>query len=85
MTYSSNEEFFQAITNLMDRMRQSGYTEAEQEIRQGYGCLNGLTDGWGMLLDSIEKVIASHGRHLPAGQLSELKAMFDVVKKVVYR
>ena len=84
-TYSSNEEFFLAITKLMDRMRQSGQTEAAEEILYGYRCLNGLTDGWAMLLDSIKKVIASNGQHLPADQLSELKAMLNVVKKVVYR
>ena len=85
MTFSSNEEFFRRVAEIIARLVHSGHTEAAEEIQSGYSCLNGLTDGWALFMESIEKVLANHERHLPADQSSELKVMLKFVKKLVYR
>jgi len=84
-TFSTNEEFFRSVTEIIARMVHGGHTEAAEEIQLGYSCLNGLTDGWASFMESIEKVLAAHGQRLPFDQSSELKAMLNFVRKVVYR
>src|SRR5437763_450272 len=57
--FRSNEEFFQAVNDLIATLEAGGHQEAAAELREGFGCLNGLTDGAALFLESIEKVQAS--------------------------
>ena len=84
-SYASNDEFFQALTKLIERMRQSSHGAAADKLQSGYAALNGLTDGWAILLASLEEVVASDGPQLPGEQASELHSLLSAVKKAVYR
>ena len=81
----SNQTVFNDITALITRLKQAGHHQAANEIQSGYACLNGLTDGWVLLLESLQKVLSSHGDRIPADQKMELKALLGIVKKMVYR
>lgn len=56
-----------------------------RELRDGFACLNGLTDGWAMLLESVDKVIAVHGKALAPGDTEELKEMSRAIGKIMRR
>ena len=83
--YSSNEEFFDAIRVLINHLEQCGHAEAARDIRSGFACMNGLTDGWALFLESIDNVLAVYSHSLPSEHSSELKTIRKIVKKAVYR
>ena len=84
-TYSSNAEYFAAILSLVQQMERNGCTDAASDIRGGFKCLNGLTDGWAELMESLERTIARHGKELPSDQAEELQSAFEAAKRCVYR
>jgi hypothetical protein len=83
--YKSNDEFFQALRDLTHRVEKQGSIGAAQQLREGFSCLNGLTDGWALLMESIDKTISENQGKIEASDMSELKDMLKVVRKVVYR
>ena len=83
--YSSNCEYFDDIVRLAHRMEQSGHHEAAEELRCGLLCLNGLTDGWAMLMEALHRMIATYGILLPIDQASDLKDICEVARRVVHR
>ena len=82
---TSNEEFFAALRALIDRLEKQGNIVAAQELRSGFACLNGLTDGWALLMESIERTIAANRGKIGKADMLELRDMLKGVKKVVYR
>lgn len=83
--FKSNEEFFVALRDLMDRIERQGNIAAAQELRSGFSCLNGLTDGWALLMESMERTIAPNQGKINKTEMLELRDMIKVVSKVVYR
>jgi hypothetical protein len=83
--FASSEELFDAVRSLIRRMEDCGRTGAAAELRAGFGCLDGLTDGWAVFMESIEKVLAAHRTVLPPDQCAELKTILKAVKKIVFR
>jgi hypothetical protein len=83
--YASNKEFFGDVAHLATRLEEGGLTEVATEMRTGLQCINGLTDGWGELMERLESVIARFGAKIPSDQLAELKGMFDTTQKLVFR
>ncbi len=83
--YKSNDDFFQALRDLIDRVEKQGNMAAAQQLREGFSCLNGLTDGWALLMEYIDKTISENQNKIEASDMSELKEMLKVVRKVVYR
>ncbi len=83
--YKSNDEFFQALLDLIQRVEKQGNVAAARQLREGFSCLNGLTDGWALLMESIDKTISENKGKIEAMDMSELKDMLKVVRKVVYR
>jgi len=83
--FTSNEEFFAALRALIDRLEKQGNTAAAQELRSGFARLNGLTDGWALLMESIERTIATNRGTIGKADMLELHDMLKGVKKVVYR
>jgi hypothetical protein len=83
MAFRSNEEFFQAVADLVAKLERRGRTDAAAELRSGMGYLNGLTDGWALFLESIEKVQAEV--ELAADERKELGAIGTAVHTAVYR
>jgi hypothetical protein len=59
--FQSSEEFLHAVKELMTRLRASGHDDAIAELKQGFKYMNGMADGWALLLSSIETVQAKFG------------------------
>jgi hypothetical protein len=83
--YSSVFEFYDDLNDLMKRMEGSGNTEAAAEIREGLSCINGLTDGWALLMEHLEKALANHKKALRKDQIVDLKNAIMITRKAVYR
>ncbi len=83
--FKSNEEFFAALSDLVSRIEKQGNIVAANELRFGFSCLNGLTDGWALLMESIEKTVNGQRGKIGKTEISELSDMLKVVTKVVYR
>ena len=83
--YASNQDYFDELERLASRMEHGDNSEAAAEVRYGVACVNGLTDGWAMLMDSLEKTIALHGKSLPRDQADDLENAFQAARKAVYR
>lgn len=83
--FHSTEEFLATLRELMDRIEERGHTAAAQELRSGFSCLNGLTDGWALLMESMERTVAAHHGALGTAEMLELRDLLKVVRKAVYR
>lgn len=83
-TFRSNEELFQAVLDLADQLDQTGHNSSAARLRDGMGCLNGLTDGWALLLESIEKV-QTESRQFRKSDRQALRTIQSVVAAIVYR
>ncbi len=83
--FKSNDEFFAAFRDLVARIEKHGHAEADQELRNGCSCLNGLTDGWALLMESMDKTIVANRGKIDFREMTELRDMRRIVRKVVYR
>lgn len=83
--FKSNEEFFVALRDLIGRIEKQGNIAASKELRSGFSCLNGLTDGWAQLMESMERTMAANQGTIEATEMLDLSDMLKVVSKVVYR
>jgi len=84
-SFRSNEDFFQAVRDLIAKLEAGGHPRAAVELRQGFGCLNGFTDGWALFLESIEKVQAADSTGFGRGERKALEAIRRAVHTAVYR
>lgn len=82
--FRSLEDLFAAARALIADLERSGHAEAAVTLREGFGSLNGLTDGWAALLDALEKVGATC-RGLDQRQRAALRELRDAVRFAVYR
>src|SRR5438874_2187800 len=83
--FRSNEEFFQAVADLMDKLEAGGHPQAAAELRDGFGCLNGLTDGSALFLESIQRVEATYARQFAPDERKALERIRRAVHRAVYR
>jgi len=84
-SFRSNDEFFEAVAKLTAELETHGHAGAVAELRSGFGCLNGLTDGWALFLESIDKVQASQAERFDDNQRKALRAIRAAVYSAVYR
>lgn len=84
-SYKSNQDFFQAFEKLVQRIDDSGQSKAAKRLRKGFSCLNGLTDGWALLMESIETTVSQGHGKLKSDDMAELKEMLKDIRVVVYR
>lgn len=82
--YSSDQAFFKAVEQLAKDLALDGNDQLAQEVNKGLRSLNGLTDGWALLLDSLLKV-RDQSSEMSAGQFEALNELIAVAHKVVYR
>ncbi len=54
--YATLEELWAGVPAMINRLDQLGCADAATELRNGYGALNGLTDGWAAFRDSVDRV-----------------------------
>jgi hypothetical protein len=83
--FRSSDEFFQAVDALIARLEGTGHQEAARELRDGLRCLNGLTDGAALFLDSIEKVQATESERFTREDQQALETIRARVHVAVYR
>jgi hypothetical protein len=84
-TFRSNEELFQAVAELTARLEAGGHRDAATALRDGFGCLNGLTDGWALFLQSIEKVAKTYAKRFAPDERRALAAIRAAVHQAVHR
>ena len=83
--WASPDAFFQEVTNLLARLEARGHREAAQDLRQGLACLNGLTDGWWLFLDAINRVRKAQAKAFDAEDRRVLKTIHRTVHRTVFR
>ena len=83
--FQSNEEFFQAVRDLVARLKRGGHGRAAAELNKGLGCLNGLTDGSALFLEAIERVTAADSARFAPDDRQALEAIRKSVRQTVYR
>jgi hypothetical protein len=84
VVFTSNEALFDAVRGLIKQMKAAGQVRAAEELEDGMSCLNGLTDGWGLFLESIDKARKMSGG-LAASQKATLEDIRAAVDRIVYR
>jgi hypothetical protein len=84
-TSPTHEEFFQSIRIQIHRLRKAGHQAAADAIQDGFSALNGLTDGWAIFMEAIERAIEMVGAKLPHDQVEELQSILSSVRELVYR
>lgn len=82
--FKSNEEFFQATTDFIASLHQSGRHSEAKTLHDGLGLVTGLTDGWACLLDSVKEVEKSADL-LNVSERNKLAEIHDAVYEAVYR
>jgi hypothetical protein len=83
--FRSSEELFQAVRDLIATLEAGGHPQAAATLRDGFRCLNGLTDGWALFLESIEEVKATEAKSLAQEQREALEAIRTAAHAAVYR
>ena len=83
--FQSNEAFFAAFRDFVARIEKQGHAETAKELRDGFACMNGLTDGWAMLMEAMKRVVAGQRGKIEGPELAELRRMLKAVTKTVYR
>ena len=83
--FGSNQEFFEAIAALAEQLDSRGLNAPADDIRTGLSCVNGLTDGWALLMESLFRVRAEFGSRLLAPEANALGAMALAAYRAVYR
>ena len=76
-------ELFDAIEALQMSLVSSNNEQANALLAEGLSCLNGLTDGWAQLLESVDLVYKHFGTELTQVQLQELKKIQSTVSRVL--
>ena len=83
-SFASSQELLEAVAGLMTRLEAGGHSQAAAEIREGYRCLNGLTDGWALFLEAIEMVETTFAPRWPRDEQKALKVVRKAVHHAVY-
>ena len=84
-SFRSNDEFFQAVRDLIVRLEQKGHHEAAAGLREGFRAINGLTDGSALFLQAIERVQATASSGLVPDENRALEKIRKAVHSAVYR
>ena len=83
--FTSNDDFFAVFRDLVERIEKQGHAEAAQDLRTGFACLNGLTDGWALLMEAIDRTIRANRGKIEEPEMSELRDMLRGARQAVYR
>ena len=81
----SNDDLFKEVAVLLAGLAGEGHTGAVDELRSGFGCLNGLTDGWAQFLESIDRVRSTEAKRFTKDERQALERIRSAVRKIVYR
>jgi len=82
--YKSNEEFFQSVYDLAGSLKRNGHDREAEVLNNGIAALNGLTDGWALLLDAVREV-ENNADVLTDSEKEAISTIHDAVYQAVYR
>ena len=85
MEFQTNTDLLEAIKEFQKSLDVSGNTEASVLVLEGMSCLNGLTDGWAQLLESLSLANNKYASSFTQQQSTLLKQIHGTVYKLVYR
>jgi hypothetical protein len=83
--FRSHDELFEAAGDLFAALERAGHHEAAAELRDGFGCLNGLTDGWALFLKSILRVQTQASGQFAPEHRQGLERLRAAAHAAVYR
>lgn len=83
--YKSNEEYFEAVEILISELERCGNKKDSTQLHDGFRCINGLTDGWAVHLDSLLKLEENNDESLTEAQLARITRLCDSAYHAVYR
>ena len=78
-------EFFDPLKGLIDGWCERRALNPLSRILSPYLAFNGMTDGWGELLDALKWIRAFCRDELPADESAKVADLIRVAEKVVYR
>jgi hypothetical protein len=78
-------EHFAAVELFLHDLEQSGRVEEAGVVREGYACINGLTDGWALHLESLLRLESARPPRLTLAQRERLTTLCDAAYEAVYR
>jgi len=80
-----NQDVFDFTAELASRIESSGNVRIAEEIRNGLRSNNGLTDGWALFMESLERALAASSGHIGPSESEDLHDLLEFVRKAVYR
>lgn len=83
--FKSNEELFQATHELIVSLEEDGLFLESDILKEGLISLNGLTDGWALLLDAVREVESKVASVLVESDREKIGKIHDTVYHAVYR
>lgn len=83
--FKSNEELFRATRDLIDSLKRGGHDYEATVLKNGLASLNGLTDGWALLLDAVREVESKAASVFSDSEKEALSKIHDAVYQAVYR
>lgn len=78
-------DLLETIDSLQTSIVLSGNDEVNAILSDGISSLNGLTDGWALLLQSLDLIQLKFKGALTKQQATDLAVIQKAVKKMVYR
>ena len=81
--YKDNEDFFNDVYKLQIELEENGNIEAAKEIEEGMSLINGLTDGWSMFLESLNKVNSEYSSSFTKEEKQNLSFYISFTTKVL--
>jgi hypothetical protein len=84
-SFESSADYLEFVEAFMARLRSSGHIQAADDLLDGYRCINGLTDGWALYLEAVDRVQAQTSREFDAQDRVDLERIRAAAHKAVYR
>lgn len=84
-TFRSPDEFFFAVERTVAELNRMGRSAAAAELVEALGYLNGLTDGWALFLESVERISATLSSELGAECPRDLDDLREAARVAVFR
>lgn len=82
--FGNSEEFFAAVEALTAALNAAGCGASAVSVKKGYGCLNGLTDGWALFLEHLEKAEDELPPQAPPEDRKKLRELASAARYAVY-
>jgi hypothetical protein len=84
-TFHSWEDYHRTVKALMGALESDGHHEAVAELKSGYQCVNGLTDGWAQFLEALDRVWKTWSAGFRLEDRKTLEAIRKATRRAVYR